>query len=101
MRSLAGCRKEHFRRRDHLPATRVVFSAPELVETEAVEMGGEVEVALELKDGIFSHGVMGGEERPESDSLRPSPRRALKCHGPQSMSQDSIRPDRSTVNERP
>ncbi len=78
----------------------MVFSAPEFVETETVEVGSEVEIALELKDGIFSHWVVRGEERPESDSLGSSPRRALMCHGSQSRSLDLVSPDRSTVDQR-
>ena len=75
----------------------MVFPTPEFVEAEPVEMSGEIEVALELENGIFSHGMMGGKERPESDSLRPSPRRVLKCHVSHSRTIGPATPDRRTV----
>ncbi len=45
-----------------------MFAAPELVETETVEMLGEVDVALELQCRMLTGGVMRGEERSEAQA---------------------------------
>ena len=66
--ALAGGRQEHLRRGDHLPAGRVVLAAPELVEAEAVEVRGEVEVALELEHRVLAERVVRREERAELQS---------------------------------
>jgi mycothiol synthase len=50
----------------------VVFAAPELVESEPVEVFGEVDVALELECGVFAGGVVGGEERAETHAGHPA-----------------------------
>ncbi len=57
--------QEHLGRGDRLPTGRVVLSAPELVEAEPVEVGGEVEVALELQRRVLADRMVGGEERPK------------------------------------
>ena len=74
VRALGGAGEEHLGRGDHLPARRVVLAAPELVEAEPVEVGGELEVALEQQRRVLTGRVVGGEERAESD---PSHRRIL------------------------
>jgi hypothetical protein len=63
--ALAGGGEEHLGRGDHLPAARVVLADPELVEAEAVEVRGELEVALELEGGVLAEGVVGSEEGAE------------------------------------
>ena len=59
--------EEHLGRGDHLPARRVVLAAPELVEAEPVEVGGELDVTLEQQGRVLSGRVVGGEERTELD----------------------------------
>ncbi len=49
----------------------MVFSAPELVEAEPVEVRSEVEVALELQRRMFAGGVMRGEEGSEAKPWHP------------------------------
>jgi GNAT superfamily N-acetyltransferase len=44
----------------------VVFTAPELVETEPIEVLCEVEVALELQRGVLTGRMVGGEEGSET-----------------------------------
>ena len=44
----------------------MVFTAPELVETEPIEVFREVEVALELQCWVLTGRVVGGEERSET-----------------------------------
>src|SRR5688572_27993508 len=64
----AGGGEEHLGRGDHLPAGRVVLTAPELLEAEPVEVHREVEVALELQRRVLAGGVVRCEERAELDS---------------------------------
>jgi hypothetical protein len=66
MRAFAGCCEEHFGRRNHLPAGGVMFTAPELVKTETVELRDQIEIATELQSRLFADGVMGGEECAKS-----------------------------------
>ena len=44
---------------------RVVLAAPELVEAEPVEVGGEVEVALELQARVLTDGWWGARNVPK------------------------------------
>lgn len=44
----------------------MVLATPELVEAEAVEVFGELEVPVELEGGVFPDRVMGSEERSEA-----------------------------------
>ena len=50
----------------------MVFAAPELVEAEPIEVFGEVDVALELQRRVFPGGVVGGEERSETQAGHPA-----------------------------
>ena len=45
-----------------------MIAAPELVEAEAVEVLGEVEIALELERRVLTERVMRRQERAELDS---------------------------------
>jgi hypothetical protein len=60
--------EEHLGRGDHLPARRVVLATPELVESEAVEVRGELDVALELQRGVFPGRVVRGEKGAEAET---------------------------------
>ena len=71
-RHLAGAGEEHLRRGDRLPARRVVLAAPELVVAETVEVGDELEVALQLQRRVVAGRVVGGEERSELQPRHPS-----------------------------
>ena len=62
----AGRGEEHLGRGDRLPARRVVLAAPELVVAEPVEVGGEVEVALEHQRRVLAGGMVRSEERAEA-----------------------------------
>jgi len=64
--------QEHFWRCDHFPTTRVVFAAPKFVETETVEVGCEVKVALELQNWIFSDWVVRSQESTEFQTVGPT-----------------------------
>jgi hypothetical protein len=46
----------------------MVFAAPELVESEPIEVLGEVEVTLELQRRVFAGGVVRGEEGSEAET---------------------------------
>ena len=46
----------------------MVLATPELVEAEAVEMFGEVDVALELQGGVLARGVVRSEEGTEAQA---------------------------------
>ncbi len=59
--------EEHLGRGDHLPARRVMLAAPELVETEPVEVGRELDVTLEQQRRVLAGRVVGGEEGTELD----------------------------------
>ena len=65
MGSLGRGGQEEFRGGDHLPAGGVVFTAPELVETQAVEVLNEVEIAAQLQRRVLADGVVGREEGAE------------------------------------
>ena len=65
---LAGGGEEHLRGGDRLPARRVVLAAPELVEPEAVEVGHQLEVALEQQRRVLAGRVVRGEERTEAQA---------------------------------
>jgi hypothetical protein len=43
----------------------MVLPTPELVEAETVQVGGEVEVTLELERGVLAHRMVWREERSE------------------------------------
>ena len=43
-----------------------MFTAPELVEAEAVEVNGEVDVTLELEHRVLAQRVVRCEERAET-----------------------------------
>jgi len=55
-----------------------VLAAPELVEAEPVEMGREVEVALELQRWVLAGGMVWGEERSEAEASHLVERRDLR-----------------------
>src|SRR5438552_10191728 len=57
---------EHFRRRDDLVATRMVFADPHFVEAELVEVLDEVEVALERERRILPGRMEGCHEKAEA-----------------------------------
>ena len=58
VRAFSDGGKEEFRGGDHLPASGVVFAAPELVVPEVVEELSELQVALELNERVFADGMM-------------------------------------------
>ena len=62
---LTGSRQEHLRRRDHLPSTRVMLTAPELVVAQVVEVRGKLEIALELQRRALAEGMVWCKERAE------------------------------------
>ena len=43
-----------------------MFAAPELVESQPVEVFHEIEVSLELQDRVLTDRVVRGQERAES-----------------------------------
>ena len=45
-----------------------MFSAPELVKSQRVEVGGELEIALELQCWVLTHGVMRREKGSKFDA---------------------------------
>ena len=68
MGALTGCGQEHFGRRDHFPAAAVVLSAPKLLESPAVEMLSEIEIALELAGRAFAQRVVWRQKGAELKS---------------------------------
>jgi hypothetical protein len=59
----------------------MVFTAPELVETEVVEMGGELDVALELERRVLADRMVWRQEGSEFEAGRSAPRKtACRCH---------------------
>jgi hypothetical protein len=50
----------------------VVFSTPELVKTQAVEVGREVKVALKLQNRVLADGVVRGQEGAEFQTVGPT-----------------------------
>jgi hypothetical protein len=64
--ALAGGGQEHLGRGDHLPARRMMLTAPEFVVAQLIEMLDELEVAAELQGGIFADRMMGREECAEA-----------------------------------
>ncbi|WSK24403.1 hypothetical protein OG730_36670 [Streptomyces sp. NBC_01298] len=58
--------EEHLGRGDDLVAGGVVFTGPQLLVAEPVEVGGEVEVPAQLERGVPVGPVIGGEEHPEA-----------------------------------
>ena len=64
-------REEKFRAGDNLPAGGMVFAHPEFIETQSIEMCGQIQVALELEGRVFTDWVMGSDEAAEFDA----------CHG--------------------
>ncbi len=56
---------------------RVVLAAPELVESEPVEVRGELEIALELQRRILAERVVRSQERAEPEL---HPRKLLPGH---------------------
>ena len=67
--ALARRGQEQLRRRDHLPARRVVLAAPELVVAEPIEVLDEVEVALQLQARVLADGMMGREKGTELETV--------------------------------
>jgi len=53
----------------------VVLADPELLEAEAIEVGGEVEIALVLQGRVLAEWVMGGEEGSELQTCHAGERR--------------------------
>lgn len=49
----------------------MVFAAPELVVAQPIEIGDEIEIALELQGGALTEGVMGGEKSAEAKAWWP------------------------------
>ncbi len=45
-----------------------MFAAPELVESEVVEVGGELEITLELQCRVLAKGVVGCKKGAEPKS---------------------------------
>ncbi len=43
----------------------MVLAAPELVESEVIEVSGELEIALELQRRVLTEGVVWGQEGTE------------------------------------
>ena len=67
--ALAGGGEEHLRRRDHLPAGRVMLAAPEFVVAEAIELRDEVEVALELEHGVLTERMVWRQKGAELETV--------------------------------
>src|SRR5262249_24522617 len=55
----------HLGRADHLPAARMMLTAPEFVIAELVKMLDQVQVAAELQQRVLADRMMRREERPE------------------------------------
>ena len=49
----------------------MVLAAPELVEPQSVEVGGELDVTLELQSGVLAQRVVRGEEGTELETSHP------------------------------
>ncbi len=68
--ALRGHGQEHLRSGDRLPTGRVMLANPRLGVPEPVEMGDEVEVALQGRCRIFAGMVQRLEKEAESQSGR-------------------------------
>ena len=54
----------------------MVLATPELIKTQAVEMGSKIKVTLELQGGVLADWVMGGQEGSKLQTFGPATRGA-------------------------
>src|SRR5579884_2597672 len=87
--------EEHLGRAHQFPSDGVVFSDPQLVETQLVEDFSQLQIAFKLERGMLRGGMKRRQENAEAKSLSHTgklPKSEVSARAPAYSSVDSSRP---------